>query len=90
MTGNPVVTVNRAVAVAMVDGPAAGLAMLDEVADRLGPSHRPDAVRAHLLEMAGNGDDAVALYRGAARQATSIPERRHLLMRAARLAQHTD
>ena len=86
MTGNPVVRVNRAVAVAMVDGPAAGLALLDEVADRLGPSHRPDAVRAHLLEMAGDLDAAVAHYRAAARRATSVPERRHLAMRAARLA----
>lgn len=90
MTGNPVVTVNRAVAVAMVDGPAAGLALLDEVADRLGPSHRPDAVRAHLLEMAGDLDDAVAHYRAAARRATSVPERRHLAMRGARLVQSRD
>jgi predicted RNA polymerase sigma factor len=86
MTGNPVVTVNRAVAVAMVDGPLAGLALLDEVADELGPSHRPDAVRAHLLEMAGERDEAVAHYRSAARRATSVPERRYLVMRAARLA----
>ena len=64
MTGNPVVTVNRAVAVAMVDGPAAGLALLDEVADRLGPSHRPDAVRAHLLEMAGDPRRGCALPGG--------------------------
>ena len=85
MTGNPVVTVNRAVAVAMVDGPAAGLAVLDDVADRLGPSHRPDAVRAHLLEMAGDIDGAVAHYRAAARRATSVPERSYLVMRAARL-----
>ena len=59
MTGNPVVTVNRAVAVAMADGPDAGLAVLDEAADRLGPSHRPDAVRAHLLEMAGDREEAM-------------------------------
>ena len=85
MTGNPVVTVNRAVAVAMVAGPAAGLALLDAVTDRLGPSHRPDAVRAHLLEMAGEIDAAVSHYRTAARRATSVPERRHLAMRAARL-----
>jgi predicted RNA polymerase sigma factor len=90
MTGNPVVTVNRAVAVAMVDGPAAGLALLSEVADRLGPSHRPDAVRAHLLEMAGDRDAAVAHYRAAARRATSVPERSHLSMRAARLVESRD
>ncbi len=87
MTGNPVVTVNRAVAVAMADGPAAGLAVLDQVTDRLGPSHRPDAVRAHLLEMAGDRDEAIAHYRTAARRSTSVPERRYLVMRAARLIQ---
>ena len=86
MTGNPVVTVNRAVAVAMVDGPVAGLALLDEVGNFLVPSHRPDAVRAHLLEMAGDREGAVASYRAAARRATSVPERRYLVMRAARLA----
>jgi predicted RNA polymerase sigma factor len=86
LTGNPVVTINRAVAVAMVDGPAAGLAVLDAVTDRLGPNHRPDAVRAHLLEMAGDVEAAVRLYRAAAGRATSMPERRHLVMRAARLA----
>ena len=85
MTGNPVVTVNRAVAVAMADGPAAGLALLDEASDRLGSSHRPDAVRAHLLEMAGDREAAAACYRAAARRATSVPERRYLTMRAARL-----
>jgi predicted RNA polymerase sigma factor len=86
MTSSPVVTVNRAVAIAMVDGPAAGLELLDEVADRLGTSHRPDAVRAHLLEMAGDVDAAVSHYRSAARRATSITERRYLAMRAARLS----
>ena len=86
MTGNPVVTRQPAVAVAMVDGPAAGLAALDGSRIVLGPSHWPDAVRAHLLDMAGDRDAAVAHYREAARRATSIPERRHLLMRAARLA----
>jgi RNA polymerase sigma factor (sigma-70 family) len=90
MTGNPVVTVNRAVAIAMVAGPAAGLALLDEVSDRLGPSHRSIAVRAHLLEMAGEIDAAVSHYRAAARRATSIPERRHLAIRAARLLQSRD
>jgi RNA polymerase sigma factor (sigma-70 family) len=53
VTGNPVVTLNRAVAAAMAHGPAAGLALLDEVDDRLEGHHRLDAVRAHLWEMAG-------------------------------------
>ncbi|HEX2221097.1 MAG TPA: DUF6596 domain-containing protein, partial [Candidatus Limnocylindria bacterium] len=90
MTGSAVVTLNRAVAVAMVHGPAAGLAMIDGVVDRFGPSHRPEAVRAHLLEMAGDRQGASAHYRAAARRATSIPERRYLTMRAARLAERPE
>ena len=54
MTGNPVVTLNRAVAAAMADGPSAGLALLDTVDERLAGHYRLDAVRAHLLEMAGD------------------------------------
>ena len=56
MTGNPVVTLNRAVAAAMAEGPAAGLALLDGVDERLAGHYRLDAVRAHLLEMAGDTD----------------------------------
>jgi predicted RNA polymerase sigma factor len=47
--------------------------------------HRIDAVRAHLLEMAGDLDAARAAYRLAARRTTSVPERRYLEGRAARL-----
>jgi predicted RNA polymerase sigma factor len=54
MTGNPVVTLNRAVAAAMAHGASAGLALLDAVDERLNGHHRLDAVRAHLLEMAGD------------------------------------
>ena len=84
---NPVVTLNRAVAVGEVDGPAAGLAVLDAVADdaRLAGHHRTDAVRGHLLERAGDLDGARAAYRRAARRATSRPERRHLERRLAAL-----
>ena len=82
MTGNPVVTVNRAVAAAMVHGPAAGLTLLAEVEDRLSGQHRLDAVRAHLLEMAGDTDAARAAYRLAARRTTSLPEQRYLEERA--------
>jgi predicted RNA polymerase sigma factor len=60
------VTLNRAVAAAMVDGPTTGLALLDAIADRLVGRHRLDAVRAHLLEMAGDRDAAIARYRTAA------------------------
>jgi RNA polymerase sigma factor (sigma-70 family) len=86
MTGNPVVTVNRAVAVAMVDGPDAGLALLDAAADRLPDLYRVDAVRAHLLELAGDAPGAVEHYRAAARRATNLAEQRHLVAQAARLA----
>jgi RNA polymerase sigma factor (sigma-70 family) len=84
---NPAVTLNRAVAVAEVHGPAAGLALLDTVAadGRIAVSHHLVSVRAHLLELAGDHDAARAGYREAARRTTSEPERRHLLTRAARL-----
>ncbi len=85
---NPMVTLNRAVAVAMVRGPRAGLELLAslEADGRLAGHHRPDAVRAHLLEMAGDRDAALACYRSAARRTTSLPERDYLESRAARLA----
>ncbi|MDT7803263.1 MAG: hypothetical protein QOI78_6696 [Actinomycetota bacterium] len=84
---NPAVTLNRAVAVAEVHGPAAGLALLDAVSadDRIAASHHLVSVRAHLLELAGDHDAARAGYHEAARRTTSEPERRHLLTRAARL-----
>jgi predicted RNA polymerase sigma factor len=85
MTGNPVVTVNRAVAAGMVHGPAAGLAILDGLGDALPGHHRVAAVRAHLLEEAGDVEGALAAYRVAARTTTSLPEQRYLTMRAARL-----
>ncbi|OXM59839.1 RNA polymerase sigma factor [Amycolatopsis vastitatis] len=84
---NPAVTLNRAVAVAEVHGPAAGLALLDALSadERLSASHHLVSVRAHLLEMAGDHDAARTGYQEAARRTTSEPERRHLLTRAARL-----
>jgi RNA polymerase sigma factor (sigma-70 family) len=83
----PVVTLNRAVAVAMVHGPRAGLALLGtlEGDERMAHTHRLDAVRAALLELAGDRDEARASYRRAARMATSVPEQRYLALRAARL-----
>ena len=83
----PVVSLNRAVAVAMVDGPAAGLDLLRalESDQRLAGHHRLYATRAHLLEMTGDGPAAAAGYREAARRTTSLPERRYLAGRAARL-----
>jgi RNA polymerase sigma factor (sigma-70 family) len=85
MTGNPMVTLNRAVAAAMVDGPGAGLALLEGLDERLAGHHRLDAVHAHLLEMGGDGEAAIAHYQTAAARTTSIAERDYLLMRAARL-----
>ena len=85
MTGNPVVTLNRAVATAMVHGPAAGLSVLDTVDERLAGHRRLDSVRAHLLEMAGDTEAAFAMYRAAANRATSLPEQRYLARQAARL-----
>lgn len=88
---NPIVALNRAVAVAMVHGPAAGLAALDAVgADpRMVSNHRVSAVRGRLLEMAGDVEGALAGYRDAARRTRSLPERRHLEHRARRLAHPT-
>jgi RNA polymerase sigma factor (sigma-70 family) len=85
MTGNPVVTLNRAVAAAMADGPGAGLAVLDDVDARLDGHHRLDAVRAHLLEMAGDFEVAIEQYRAAAQKTTNVAEQRYLRKRAARL-----
>jgi RNA polymerase sigma factor (sigma-70 family) len=84
---NPMVTLNRAVAVAMVRGPRAGLDLLAtlDADDRMAEHHRLDAVRAHLLEMAGDIEAARAGYRTAARRTTSLPEQRYLEARAARL-----
>jgi RNA polymerase sigma factor (sigma-70 family) len=85
MTDNPVVTLNRAVAVAMAKGPEAGLVVLDSVDDRLAGHYRLDAVRAHLLELAGDTEGAFDHYRAAAARTTSVPEQRYLSMKAARL-----
>ena len=84
----PMVTLNRIVAVAMVDGPRAGLSQLaDAEADpALAGHHRVDAVRAHLLDIAGDRVAACACYRLAARRTLSVPEQRYLESRAAQLA----
>ena len=86
---NPMVTLNHAVAVAMTSGPQAGLDLLRAVDadDRMVGHHRVDAVRAHLLEMAGDAAAARLSYRRAARRTTSLPEQRYLEARAARLAE---
>jgi RNA polymerase sigma factor (sigma-70 family) len=82
----PMVALNRAVAKAMAEGPEAGLALLAEVEPRLEGHHRVHAVRAHLLELAGDGAGAHAEYSRAAELTASLPEQRYLTRRAARLA----
>ncbi|NUK52560.1 sigma-70 family RNA polymerase sigma factor [Streptomyces lunaelactis] len=81
----PMAELGRAVAVAMVHGPEAGLAEVAKLEDRLAGHHRLDAVRAHLLEQAGDTEGARAAYRLAAQRTLSVPETRYLQMRAARL-----
>jgi RNA polymerase sigma factor (sigma-70 family) len=85
MSDNPMATLNRAIAVAMVQGPAAGLEMLDalDAGGRLAGTHRLDAVRGHLLEMAGDRDGAVRHYLAAANRTTNTAERNYLLTQAA-------
>jgi RNA polymerase sigma factor (sigma-70 family) len=82
----PMTSLGRAVAVAMVHGPAAGLAVVEPVAGDLTRNHRMHAVRGHLREMAGDTAAAVDDFRAAARYATNIPERRYLERKAATLS----
>jgi RNA polymerase sigma factor (sigma-70 family) len=85
MTDNPMVELNRAIAAAMVHGPTKGLELVDALkADaRVADHHRWHAVRAHLLEMAGDFDGAIKHFRAAAGKTGSLPERDYLLMQAA-------
>jgi RNA polymerase sigma factor (sigma-70 family) len=84
----PMVTLNRAVALAMVHGPRPGLALLGTLDsdDRMAHTHRLEAVRAHLLEITGDVAAARESYRRAARMTASVPEQRYLALRAARLS----
>jgi RNA polymerase sigma factor (sigma-70 family) len=84
---NPVFALNCAVAVAMAQGPQEGLTELAAIESdqRLASSHRLEAVRGHMLELAGDRAGAAAAYRAAARLTTSLPERRYLEARAADL-----
>ena len=87
ISDNPVVALNHAVAVAMVRGPREGLDLIGklEVNERIAEDHRLHAVRAHLLEMAGDLLAAHQSYQAAARRAISLPHQRYLNSRAARL-----
>ena len=87
MSDNPMVVLNHAIAAAMVHGPATGLKLLEALdADkRMAGHYRLEAVRAHLFEMAGDRQSAIARYQAAASRTTSIPERNYLNTKAARL-----
>jgi len=86
MSDNPMVALNHAIAVAMVDGAEAGLALVSELDtdQKLRGHYRLDAVRAHLHEMLGDHARAVLHYRAAAEGTASIPERDYLNLKAAR------
>ena len=88
ISDNPVVALNHAVAVAMVHGPRAGLDRLSglDADQRMASDHRLPAVRAHLLEMAGQRAAARGAYLTAASRASNLPQQRYLHARAARLA----
>jgi RNA polymerase sigma factor (sigma-70 family) len=88
MSDNPMVALNRAIAAAMVHGAMKGLELLDALKTdaRLADHHRLDAVRAHLLELAGDREAAVRHYRAAAAKTANLPERNYLLTQAARLS----
>jgi RNA polymerase sigma factor (sigma-70 family) len=86
MTGNPMVTLNRAAAAAMAHGPGAGLALLDGLDGRLGDHHRLHSVRAHLLEQAGDTRAAIAEFQAAAASTTNVREQHYLTTKAARLS----
>jgi predicted RNA polymerase sigma factor len=85
----PMVTLNHAIAAAMVHGPATGLKLLSTLDNdaRLAGHYRLDAVRAHLFEMVGDYENAIKHYRIAAGRTASIPEQTYLMTQAARLVE---
>ncbi|MEV6557709.1 DUF6596 domain-containing protein [Nocardia sp. NPDC051756] len=85
LSDNPIVTLNRAVAIAMVHGPEAGLELVATLDEQLAGNHRLDAVRGHLHEMAGDFDAAITDYTTAAGRTPSAPENHYLTLRAAQL-----
>jgi len=87
MSDNPMVALNHAVAVAMADGPTAGLRLLDRLAGdkQLAEDYRLYSVRAHLLDMSGDTTAAREAYLAAAHRATNLPQQRYLNRQAAKL-----
>ena len=92
MSDNPMVMLNHAIAAAMVHGPSRGLELLKALDSdsRIAGHYRLDAVRGHLLEMAGDPEAAIAHYQHAAHGTTSLPERNYLITQVARLASRRD
>jgi len=88
---SPMVTLNHAIAATMVHGPSNGLELLRALDSDawLAGHYRLDAVRAHLLEMTGDQENAIKHYRIAAGRTTIIPEQNYLMTQAARLAERT-
>jgi len=86
---SPMVTLNHAITAAMVQGPSKGLELLRTLDNdgRIAGHYRLDAVRAHMLEMIGDYQNAIKHYRIAAGRTTSIPEQNYLMTQAARLAE---
>ena len=87
MSGNPMVSLNRAIAAAMVHGPKAGLALLEPLDEPLAGHYRLDVVRGHFFEMLGDTETAAAHYSAAANRTTNLPEKHYLTTKAARLRQ---
>jgi RNA polymerase sigma factor (sigma-70 family) len=88
MSDNPMVTLNHAIAAAMVHGPSAGLELIETLDgdERIAGHYRLDAVRGHLYEKAGDHPRAIVHYHAAAGRTASLPERNYLTTKAARLA----
>lgn len=89
MSDNPMVALSHAIAVAMVHGPAAGLAQVEtlDTAGKLAGHYRLDAVRGHFHYMAGDHARAIEHFLAAARGTASLPERDYLMLKAARAAE---
>jgi RNA polymerase sigma factor (sigma-70 family) len=86
LSGNPMVTLNRAIAQAMVSGPEAGLELLRPLDEKLDGHYRLDAVRGHLYEMLGEHETAAGHFTAAARRTTSLPEQNYLTTKAAQVS----
>ena len=85
MREDPAAVLGRAVAVGHVLGAASGLRETDRLREAIGERHRWHAVRGHLHELGGDLSAAATAYADAARRATDVAERDHLVRQAARV-----